>query len=259
MEAGTRRLQGRCAIITGGAAGAGAATARRFAAEGARVAVFDLQQELGQSLVAEIGEEGGEAIFCLVDVASDSDVRQAVQATLGAYGGIDILFNHAGTVVVERLVDMSERAWDRLMAVNVKGMFLTCRAVLPTMIAAGSGVVLNTSSISGVTASPYESAYCASKGAILQLTRAIAVEYRDEGIRCNAICPGFIRTEHGLREIDDLNARGVDVSEATIASFQARMCEPNEVASAALALVSDDMAFVNGAALFVDNGWTALT
>ena len=123
----------------------------------------------------------------------------------------------------------------------------------------GGGTILNTSSISGVTASALESAYCTTKGAVLQLTRAIAVEYRDCGIRCNAICPGFIRTDHGLRELEELARLGAPVPHDAITALQGRLCEPEDVAAAALALVSDDTRFVNGAALFVDNGWTART
>ncbi|MCW2976961.1 MAG: putative short-chain dehydrogenase/reductase [Actinomycetia bacterium] len=253
------RLAGERVILTGGAGGAGAAAARLFAAEGARLCIFDVDVEAGRALVDELVSVGHEARFHHVDVSDGIQVGEAVAHALQWLGGVDVLFNHAGTVIVRRLIDTSEEEWDRLMDVNVKSMFLTCRAVLPKMMQQGRGVILNTSSISGLTASPLESVYCTSKGAILQLTRAIAVEYRGYGIRCNAICPGFIRTPHGLREMDELTHAGEPVGEAEIRAAQGRLCEPEEVARAALSLVSADMAFVSGAHLVVDNAWQAAT
>jgi NAD(P)-dependent dehydrogenase (short-subunit alcohol dehydrogenase family) len=253
------RLQGKRVIVTGGAGGAGEAATRLFAAEGARLSIFDLQAQQGAQLVQELGELGAEAHFHHVDVSDAAQVEAAVAATQAALGGVDVLFNHAGTFIVKALIDTSEAEWDRLMAINVKSMFLTCRAVLPGMIEQRDGVILNTSSVSGLTANPLESAYCATKGAILQLTRAVAVEYREHGIRCNAICPGFIRTPHGDRERAELAAHGEDVSDDVIAGFQGRVCEPEDIAAAALSLVTDDTRFVNGAHLLVDNGWMAMT
>jgi NAD(P)-dependent dehydrogenase (short-subunit alcohol dehydrogenase family) len=253
------RLAGRAAVVTGGAGGAGRASCLAFARAGARVAIVDVRADAAEALAGEIRQAGGDAHAFAADVSEEGDVRRAFAGAEAALGPPDILFNHAGTVIVKRLVDMSVGEWDRLMAINVRSMFLACREALPRMEQNGGGVILNTSSISGVTASPFESAYCATKGAVLQLTRAVAVEYRHAGIRCNAICPGFIRTDHGMRELEELAAQGVPVSEEAIAESQGRLCEPEEVASVALALVSDDCVFVNGAALYVDNGWMALT
>jgi NAD(P)-dependent dehydrogenase (short-subunit alcohol dehydrogenase family) len=251
------RLDGKTALISGGAGGMGRAMAMLFAREGARIAIADVQAEAGRGVVAAIERDGGTARFVEADVADSAAVDRAVGATLDAYGRIDILCNHAGSIIVKPFLETTEGDWDRLMAINVKSMFLMSRAVLPGMLAAGGGVIVNTSSISGLTAAPMESAYCTTKGAILQLTRAIAVEFRDRGIRCNAICPAFVRTDHGMREIDALNALGWDASEQGIASLQGRICEPEEVARAALFLASDDSRFVNGASLVVDNTWTA--
>jgi NAD(P)-dependent dehydrogenase (short-subunit alcohol dehydrogenase family) len=144
------------------------------------------------------------------------------------------------------------------MAVNVKSMYLMTQAVLPGMLAAGGGSIICTSSISAVAATPLEVLYDTTKGACHMFARAIAVEFRDRGIRCNAVCPGFIRTAHGMREVEQLTKGGVDVSEATMAIQQGRMCEPEEVARAALFLASDESSFVNGAHLFVDNCFTAV-
>ena len=155
-------------------------------------------------------------------------------------------------------LDTTEDEWDWLMAVNVKSMFLMTRAVLPGMIEAGGGAIVCTSSISASLATPGEVLYDTTKGACHMFARAIAVEYRDRNVRCNAVCPGFIRTAHGMRELDGLTALGVDVSEAAIAAQQGRLCEPEEVARAALFLLSDDASFVTGTHLFVDNGFSAV-
>ena len=251
------RLAGRTALVSGGAGGMGRAMSVLFAAEGADVAILDLDAQAGAEAVAEIEAAGGRATFIEADVSDAAAVEGAVGVARDALGGITILCNHAGTIIVKPFLETTEADWDRLMAINVKSMFLMSRAVLPSMIAAGGGAIVNTSSVSGVTAAPMEAAYCTTKGAVLQLTRSIAVEFRDRGIRCNAVCPAFVRTAHGLAEIDALNALGWDASEEGIAGQQGRICEPEEVARAALFLASDDARFVNGAALMVDNTWTA--
>ena len=251
------RLAGRTAIISGGASGMGRAMAELFAAEGATVAILDIQAEAGAATAERIRAAGGRALFVETDASDGESVSGGVAAARAAHGPANILCNHAGTIVVKPFLETTEEDWDRLMAINVKSMFLMTKAVLPEMLEKGGGAIVNTSSISGVTAAPMESVYCTTKGAVLQLTRSIAVEFRDRGIRCNAICPAFVRTAHGLREIDELNALGWDASEAGIAERQGRICEPEEVAEAALFLAGGAAPFVNGAALFVDNGWTA--
>src|SRR5262249_12785491 len=168
-----------------------------------------------------------------------------------------VLFNHAGILAVGPFLETEEDEWDRLMAVNVRSMFLMTRAVLPGMIAAGGGSIVCTSSISAVYGTPMEVLYDTTKGAVHMFARAIAVEFRDRNIRCNAVCPGFIRTPHAMREMAELQQRGVDMSEAALAVQQGRVGEPEEVARAALFLASDEASFVNGAQLFVDNGFTA--
>ena len=252
------RLQGRVALVSGGAGGCGAAASTLFAAEGAKVGIVDLPQSDGARLAAEIGERGGEAVFAAADVSQADQVAAAVDAVTAALGPIRVLFNHAGTIVVKPFLETTEAEWDRLMAVNVKSMFLMTRAVLPGMIAAGGGSIVCTSSISAVAATPMEVLYDTTKGACHMFARAIAVEYRDRNVRCNAVCPGFIRTAHGMREVEKLSALGVDVSDAALAAQQGRMCEPEEVARAALFLASDEASFVTGAHLFVDNGFTAI-
>lgn len=252
------RLRGKTAIISGGATGMGAASARLFAAEGAAVGVIDRNVEAGEALVAELTAAGHRAVFARADVSSKAEVEAAVAAVNAALGPVNVLFNHAGTIVIKPFLETEEADWDFLFDVNVKSMYLMTRAVLPQMLEQGKGSIVCTSSISAVYATPNEVLYDATKGACHMFARAIAVEFRDRGIRCNAVCPGFIETPHGNREVEGLTKYGVDVSDAAIAAAQGRMGKPEDVARAALYLASDDAEFVNGAQLFVDNGFSAV-
>ena len=256
MTAG--RFAGRVALVSGGAGGVGAAAVRLLAEQGADVIVVDRQADLGHQLVAEVEAAGGRAHFAQADVSRAEQVRDAVAHGTEALGAPTLLFNHAGTLVVKPFLETTQEDYDFLMDVNVRSMFLMTQAVLPGMLQSGGGSIVCTSSISAVAATPSEVLYDVTKGAVHQFARAIAVEFRDRGIRCNAVCPGFIATPHGQRELEWLTAAGVDVSEEAIAAQQGRMCEPEEVAQAALFLLSDESSFVNGAQLFVDNGFTAV-
>jgi NAD(P)-dependent dehydrogenase (short-subunit alcohol dehydrogenase family) len=253
-----RRFKNKVVLVTGGAGGAGAAAAHMFAQEGGRVGIIDRSRENGERVVAEIIAAGGEACFAQADVSRSAEVIPAVQAVTDSLGPPTVLFNHAGIIIVKPFLETTEDEWDWLMAVNVKSMFLVTKAVLPGMIAAGGGSIVCTSSISAIAATPMEVVYNTSKGACHMFARAIAVDFRDRNIRCNAVCPGFIRTPHGMNEIEKLTALGVDASETAITVQQGRMCEPEEVARAVLFLASDDASFINGTHLFVDNGFTAV-
>jgi NAD(P)-dependent dehydrogenase (short-subunit alcohol dehydrogenase family) len=252
------RLAGKTAIISGGATGMGAASARLFAAEGAAVGVIDRNEAAGAALVADLRAAGHRAHFARADVSSKAEVEAAVASTNAALGPANVLFNHAGTIVIKPFLETEEADWDFLFDVNVKSMYLMTRAVLPGMLAQGGGSIVCTSSISAVYATANEVLYDATKGAVHMFARAIAVEFRDRGIRCNAVCPGFIETPHGNREVEALARLGVDVSDAAIRAAQGRMGKPEDVARAALYLASDDAEFVNGAQLFVDNGFSAV-
>ena len=252
------RLAGRVVLVSGGAGGCGAAAVRLFAAEGAKVGILDRQAVAGRKLAEDLCAAGRNAVFVQADVSQAKEIEQAVAEVAHRLGPIDSLFNHAGTLIVKPFLETSEAEWDWLMAVNVKSMFLVTRAVLPMMLAKGKGAIVSTASISSVTATPMEVLYCATKGACLQFARALAVEYRDRGIRSNAVCPGFIRTDHGMHEVKELTKLGVDASESAMKAMQGRMCEPEEVAQAALFLLSDEASFVNGSALYVDNTFTAI-
>lgn len=252
------RLAGKSALISGGAGGCGAEASRLFAQEGARVTIVDRQAEAGEALAAELRAAGHEALFAQADVSKVTEVGAAVAAATAAFGAPSVLFNHAGSIVVKPFLETTMEEYDWLMDVNVRSMFIMTQAVLPGMLAAGGGTIVNTSSISAIAATPMEVLYGLTKGAVHMFSRAIAVEFRDRGIRCNAVCPGFIRTAHGLREVDLLTKYGVDVSEAALAAQQGRMCEPIEVARAALFLASPESSFVNGTHLYVDNCFTAV-
>lgn len=252
------RLKDKVAIITGGAGGCGRAAAELFAREGAKVGIIDLPTSDGEAVSRLISESGGDAIFCAADVARSTQVQNAVRQIETNFGAITVLMNHAGTLAAGPFLETTEEEWDRIMQVNVKGMFMVTKAVLPGMIEAGGGSIICTSSISAVVGTPMEVLYCTSKAACHMFARAIAVEYRDSNIRSNAIGPGFIATAHGKKELELLNKFGVDASENDIKSMQGRLCEPDEVAAAALFLASDEASFVNGAHLFIDNGYTAI-
>ena len=248
------RLEGWNAVISGGATGAGGAASEVFASEGAQVAIVDINGDAAEETAARIRDAGGTAFATIADVSDPSQVKAATRTVIDRFEGrIDTLYNHAGTVIVKDFLDTTVEDWDWLMAVNVRSMFLMTRAFVPAMLEAGKGSIVNTSSISAVAGTEKEVLYCTSKGACHMFTRAIAIEYRARGIRCNAVCPGFIRTPHGLRELAELRRLGVDVNEDDIARLQGRICEPEEVARAALFLASDEASFVNGETLFVDN------
>lgn len=249
------RLSGKTAVITGGASGIGRATSLMFAEEGARVVIIDIQKDAADETARMIKAAGGIAFVYQADVSKSIEVDGAFDGIKADVGGYDILFNHAGTIIVKPLHESTEEDYDRLMDINVRSAFLVCRRALPEMAANGGGSVVITASIASELGYALEALYCMSKGAVLQLSRTIAVEYRDQGIRCNAVCPGFVKTAHGIREIAELDAAGQQWEDGDLAATQGRICEPEEVAAAVTFLASDEASFVNGTALYVDNGW----
>jgi len=251
------KLKNKKVIITGGASGIGKATAELFCHEGAQVAILDINKTEGEKTVNKININKKKAFFFETDLTKSKEVKNSINKVLNQFKEINILFNHAGTIIVKPLHKSSEDDYNYLMDINVRSAFLVCNQVIPIMLKNKGGNIIITSSIGGEKGFALESLYCMTKGAVLQLARSIAVEYRDQGIRCNAVCPGFVKTNHGLKEIKELDEQGQNWNETDLHAVQGRICKPEEVASAVLYLASDDSSFVNGTALYVDNAWYA--
>lgn len=254
----TARFAGKTVLVTGGASGMGKAAALDFAAEGARVAVFDIQERAGLDTVRIITQAGGEASYWAVNVINPIEVDAAIQRVVEKYGDIDVLFNVAGTIIVKAFHDTSLDEFDLLFDVNVRSAFIVCRNVVLRMMQTGGGSIVIMSSISGHLGFAYEGVYNMTKAANLMLAKSIAAEYREFNIRANAVCPGFVDTAHGQREIAEFRQLGQNWDESALADNQGRICDPREVARAALFLASDDASFINGTGLLVDNGWHAI-
>jgi NAD(P)-dependent dehydrogenase (short-subunit alcohol dehydrogenase family) len=247
----------RNTLITGGAGGIGRATAELFAREGSAVSVVDLNQEAGQQVVREISSAGGRAIFEQADVTSASDCRRVVTRTVSEFGDIQILFNNAGIIRRASVVEITAADWDAVMAVNVRSIFLMCREVIPIMARAQGGSVINTASGWGLAGGARAAAYCASKGAVVLMTKAMAIDHGRQNIRVNCICPGDTDTAMLRGE-----ARQLGESEDRFLYQSAnrplgRIGKPAEMAQAALYLASDASSFVTGSALIVDGGGLA--
>jgi NAD(P)-dependent dehydrogenase (short-subunit alcohol dehydrogenase family) len=250
-------LKDKVALITGGASGIGRATALLFAQEGAAVLVADINSELGQAAVQEIQSLGGRAGFILCDVTHAEDCRRAVDATLEQFGRLDILFNNAGIIRRADVVETTEEEWDRVLAVNLKSIFLMSKYTVPVMAKAGRGAIINTSSGWGLKGGPKAVSYCASKGAVVNMTRAMAIDHGAQNIRVNCICPGDVDTPMLRHEAQQLGQPEADfLAEAAIRPLR-RFGKPVEIAQAVLYLASDASSYVTGAALVVDGGGLA--
>jgi len=252
------RLDGKVGLITGAASGIGRATALAFAREGARVMVSDVDEEKGAETVRLVEAIGGEAAFVRADVSDEAEVQAMVAATVRHFGGLDAAFNNAGIEgVMETTAEYPREAWDRVLAVNLTGVWLCMKAQIPVMLERGGGAIVNCASILGVVGFAGAPAYTASKHAVVGLTKVAALEYAPKGIRVNAVCPAFIETPMVME-------RGVKLGEQPEAYEQAAAMHPvgrlgksEEIADAVVWLCSDGASFVHGHPLLVDGGFTA--
>ena len=247
------RLEGKVALITGGARGQGAAEARIFAREGAKVVIADVLDADGMAVAAQINELGGEATYVHLDVSSESDWQQAISATVSAYGKLDVLVNNAAIWRGGHVADTTSEQWDTVLDINAKGVFLGTKLAIPEMRKVGGGSIVNISSTAGLVGSLTSSAYSASKGAVRLFTKSTAVQYGAENIRANSIHPGPIDTPMGDQVWPDAGSRE-EVIERTVLK---RIGTPEDIANGALFLASDESSFMTGSELVIDGGVTA--
>ncbi|HMM28161.1 MAG TPA: SDR family NAD(P)-dependent oxidoreductase [Aggregatilineaceae bacterium] len=247
------RFVDRTVIVTGGASGIGRATAQLFAAEGARVVVVDVQRAQGEATVAEILRASGSAYFVCCDVSQEHDVAQMVARAVEVFGGIDILFLNAGIGLAKDVAHTTLEEWDRVLGVNVRGVYLCSRYALPYLKQRGEGSIVIDASANGVLAEAELGAYCASKGALIALTRSMALDYARDNIRVNCVCPGYIDTPINAGYFASPGAR----EKAARLHPIGRIGQPQDVANAVLFLASSEASFITGAALAVDGGLTA--
>ena len=248
------RLEGKVAIITGGARGQGATEARMFAREGARVVIGDVRDELGMQVEAEIRELGGEAVYLHLDVTSADDWQRAIDTAEQQFGKVDVLVNNAAIVLRKDIEETTSDDWDNIMAVNAKGVFLGTRAVIPAMRRAGGGSIVNISSISGLVAVG-PPAYIATKGAVRLFTKSTAIQYASENIRANSIHPGSVDTDMrreglGSQTPEEIQARVDNIPLGRVGTTE-------DIAYGVLFLASDESSFMTGSEVVIDGGYTA--
>ncbi|MFS0749940.1 MULTISPECIES: SDR family NAD(P)-dependent oxidoreductase [Oceanobacillus] len=242
------KLQDKVAVITGGVSGIGAATAKLFASEGAKLVLVDMNEEKGASIEAELKSQGSEAIFIKADVTSEEEVKSIFTTALDTYGKVDILFNNAGIGAVKPTEELSYAEWRKTVEVDLDGVFLVAQGAIKEFLKAGSGVIVNTASMYGWVGSPGSAAYNAAKAGVVNLTRSLGLEYATRNIRVNALCPGFIDT--AILGDSDREA-------LTTATPMNRLGKPEEMAKAVLFMASDDSSFMTGNSLVIDGGYTA--
>ncbi len=247
------RLKGKVAIITGAASGIGKATAILFAQHGAKVVVADIDKQGGNQTVANIKENNNAAAFIHTDVTIRDNTEQMVEHTIRLFGKLDILLNNAGIAMRLPVADLAEADWHRCLNVNLNGVFLCSKAAIPAMKENGSGSIINMSSIYGLVGADVRAAYIASKGAVTNLTRGMALDYAEDNIRVNCICPGFVETPL----VAGVVRTPEEYQKLANKHPMRRLGQPDEIAYGALYLASDESAFVTGIALPIDGGYTA--
>jgi len=248
------RVDGKVALISGGARGQGATEAQLFSREGAKVVLGDILDDAGRQVEAAIRAAGGEATYVHLNVTSEADWRAAVDTAERGYGHLHVLVNNAGILIRKSIEETTEDDWDRLMAVNVKGVFLGTKYAIPAMRRAGGGSIINISSTAGLVGSPYgSSAYTATKGAVRLFTKATAVQHAKENIRCNSVHPGPVDTDMIRDTLSDPVLRDERLNRVPLG----RIGKPEDIAYGVLYLASDESSFVTGSELVIDGGSTA--
>lgn len=251
----TGRLEGRTAVVTGAAQGIGLASARRLGQEGARVALVDLSSKAVADAADGLRGDGIDAGSWVADVSAEADVREAVAAIAQEFGRIDVLHSHAGILLPAAALDETVERWERTMAVNVRGMFLMTRAVIPSMQAQGGGAIVLTGSTAGIVAEPDFLGYCTSKAAVNHMARQLALQYAEDGIRVNAVCPGWVDTAFSDPILEGMSDQEVDDAVKDSVPM-GRQGTAQEVAAVVAFLASDDASYVTGHGLVVDGGLT---
>jgi len=251
------RLKGKVALITGAAEGIGRAIAIKFSEEGAVLCIVDVNEELGRHTLEEITQKGGKAIFVLADVSQSKDVQASVDKTLKEYGHIGILVNNAGIAIRGSVTTLKEEQWDRILAVNLKSMYLYGKRVVPLMERQGGGVILNMSSVTGRIGLPNRAANSASKGGIIALTRAMAMDHATKGIRVNCVCPSGINTSQMDKFFKEFPDPQKAIQETIARHPVGRMADPSEVAGLLVYLASDEASFITGATYSFDGGFAS--
>jgi 2-keto-3-deoxy-L-fuconate dehydrogenase len=251
------KLEQRVAVITGAGSGIGRAMSLLFSREGARILAADLNGGAAEETAAIVTGAGGTCHPFAVDASQPEQVRAMIEQALATYGRVDILCNNAGIGSTTDVVECEPDEWDRVMTVNVKSAYLGCKYAIPHMLEQGGGVIINTASVAGMVGIVKRASYCASKGAVIALTRQVAVEYVTRGIRVNCLCPGTVDSPWVERLLQQADDRVAARQALEARQPMGRLGTPEEVAAAALYLASDDAAFITGTGLVIDGGWTA--
>ncbi len=251
------RLAGKRALVTGGASGIGAATAARFAAEGAAVAIADLDGAGADAHAVALRDRGGTALGLAADVGDDASVSAMVERAWDALGGVDILVNNAAIPMVGTVETLAAGEWERVLDIDLSSIYRASRAVWPRFVAAGGGVVLNTASVAGIVGMAGQHGYSAAKAGVVMLTRCMALDGAAHGIRVNCVCPGFVETPMAMAYFDAQEDPAASRAAADAAHPLGRMGQPDEIAAAFLYLASDEARWVTGTALVIDGGLTA--